>query len=107
MIGLLTNADLCLIVDALSGMWIDPAHPPQDLKPLLRRRLEDAIRLDGLAHKWQVDHDLLFAKVDDLGHDQVRRVIDVARRFWEAVGGGESGSPAREVIARIVETPEP
>ncbi len=106
MIGLLTDADLCLIIDALNGMWIDQAHPTWDLKPLVRLLVEDAIRLHGLNHKWQVDADLLLAKVEDFRGDQVCRVIDVASRFWKAVGRGESASPARKLIARLVERPE-
>jgi hypothetical protein len=101
MIGLLTDTDVCLIVDALHGVWIDPAWSARELKPLLRAELEDAIRLDGLDDKWQMNGAVLLAKVEDLRDDQVRDVIDVAGWFWEAVARSEGATtPTRELITR-------
>jgi hypothetical protein len=105
MIGTLDGQDLCLVVDALNGILVD-AHPGLDQRQMLRIELEDSIRLSGLDERWNVDAAALLAKIDDLEDSQVRRLLEGARRFWDAVGRGEGGDASTtELVERAFGQP--
>lgn len=73
----LTVDEACLIVDALnvtihdvrSGVrfWID---------------VQDAIELEGLAEKWNVDGKALIEKLTALDELSCMAIVDAAERFW-------------------------
>ena len=74
----LTIDEACLITDALNGslMTADTAH-------LLWASIEDAIKYEGLAEKWNVDGRALVEKLRcSLNETQTMAVIDAAERFW-------------------------
>lgn len=73
----LTVDEACLIVDALNGtihdvrsgvrFWID---------------VQDAIELEGLAEKWNVDGKALIEKLTALDELSCMAIVDAAERFW-------------------------
>lgn len=82
-----------LIVDALNGVLIDA-----NTAKLLWAEIEDAINLDHLDQKWQVDGKALVEKLRGLNEIQAMAVIDAAERFWQAQ---KSGQEAEELIKKI------
>lgn len=74
----LTLAEACLIVDALNGSILD-ANTAQ----LLWANIEDAIKLDGLAAKWEVDGPVLVEKLRSLNTFHCMALADAVERFWE------------------------
>lgn len=77
----LTAAEAHLLADALNGTLWEP-HTMR----LLWAGVDDAIRLDGLAKKWQVDSGALVAKLRALTPGQTVAVIDAVERAWQADG---------------------
>lgn len=73
----LSEAEWKLINDACDGVIYDTTSAR-----LLWAGIDDAIRLDGLADKWQVDGPVLVNKLRNLSAAQVLAVIDQAERFW-------------------------
>lgn len=82
-----------LIVDALNGVLMDANNAK-----LLWAEIEDAINLDHLDQKWQVDGKALVEKLRGLNEIQAIAVIDAAERFWQAQ---KSGQEAEELIKKI------
>jgi len=87
--------EICLVVDVLNGSIHDAntAH-------MLWAGVEDGIRLDGLAEKWDVDGPALVEKLRALNDIQSMALIDVAERFWEKCSEGDIGD-IRETIRRL------
>lgn len=87
----LTAAEALLIADALNGtLW-----EPHTIR-LLWAGVDDAIRLDGLAEKWQVDGAALVAKLRALTPGQTVAVIDAVERAWQA-----DSDDLRERLVRV------
>ncbi|MDN5348540.1 MAG: hypothetical protein PWP65_2105 [Clostridia bacterium] len=76
--------EACLIVDALNGAKLEA-----DTARLLWAEIEDAINLDHLDEKWQVDGSALVQKLRQLTDTQALALIDAAERFWEAADVGQ------------------
>jgi hypothetical protein len=74
----LTEAEACLICDALNGTWLED--------PTIRlswAEVADACRLDHLDEKWAVDGDALVAKLRALSLLQQYALADAVERFWQ------------------------
>lgn len=85
-----------LIFDALNGVWAGDAIALaiQSL-PL---GISDALTLDGLADKWEVDGPALLSRLEAMDWCQRLAVIDTAERFW---ADGNWPSDPDELIRRI------
>jgi hypothetical protein len=86
----LSPGEAGLIVDALNGTRIELTTAQ-----MLGEEIEDAMKLDGLAAKWDVDGPRLVATI--LGWSLVQRlaVVDAVERFWAA------GWHASETVERL------
>ncbi len=80
----LTEKEACLIVDSLNGTVLD-ANTAQ----LLWANIEDSVKLEGLADKWEVDGPVLVEKFKGLSAFQAMALADAAERFWEMADGGK------------------
>ena len=75
----LTPAEAALIIDAQNAVLVQLEHWAGQS---LAHQVEDAISLDGLADKWQVDGEALVAKLAELGDIACIALVDWAARFW-------------------------
>ena len=73
----LSVEEACLIVDALNGSLYDAKTAR-----LLPATIRDAIQLDGLDRKWDVDGEALVEKLSGLDDLTCMAIIDAAERFW-------------------------
>lgn len=73
----LTLKEACLIVDTMNSTLMD-ANSAQ----LLWASVEDAINLDGLDVKWEVEGSELVGKLKGLTAFQCMALVDGAERFW-------------------------
>ena len=78
----LTLPECWFLVDMLDGSLMDA-----NTAGLLWAEAEDAIALDGLDTKWQVDGKALVKKLKALSHVQALALVDAAERFWQANTG--------------------
>ncbi len=85
-----------LIVDALNGVLMDANNAK-----LLWAEIEDAIKLDHLDQKWQVDSKALVEKLRNLNEIQAMAIIDAAERFWQAQKDGKNAEELLKKIFRI------
>ncbi len=69
--------EACLIVDTLNGALLDAATAH-----LLWANVEDSIKLEGLADKWNVDGPALVEKLRGLSAFHCMALIDATERFW-------------------------
>jgi len=67
----------CLIVDVLNGLLVDTNSPH-----LLWAEIEDAIKLNRVDQKWNVDGEALVVKLRTLNEIQCMAVIDAVERYW-------------------------
>lgn len=74
-----TQAELSAILDACNGVW----HSPITMGvAALGIGIGDALELDGLAAKWQIDGDKLLAKIEQMTQFQHLALIDWIERTW-------------------------
>ncbi len=78
----LTLPEAWFIVDMLNGSLMDA-----NTAGLLWAEAEDAIALDGLDKKWQVDGKAFVEKLKALSYVQSLALVDAAERFWQANTG--------------------
>ena len=72
-----SEAEGCLIMDAMNGSWIDPwifLH--------IWISVKDAIDFQALDKKWGVDAEKLLAKLFDLTPAEGMALLDASERFW-------------------------
>lgn len=74
----LTVAEAWLIVDTLNGTIMDA-----NSARMLWASVEDAVKLDGLDKKWDVDGQALIEKLRKLNDIQALALVDAAERFWQ------------------------
>lgn len=84
----LSRGEAMLICDALNGAATGET-PASLLTQLLVPEVQDAVALDHLDQKWEVDGSALVEKLKALGPVAILALIDAAERFWRAVGDGE------------------
>lgn len=77
----LDEAEASLIIDACNGWLVEP-----HTYTLLWAQVADAISLDGLDRKWDVNADRLIAKLRSYTPGQTLAVIDAADRYWTLDG---------------------
>ncbi len=73
----LSRQEALLLCDAPNGILSEP-----QTMQLLWAGVEDAIRLDGLATKWEVDGPALVSKLKALDYWQALAVVDAVERAW-------------------------
>ncbi len=88
----LTLPEAWFLVDMLNGSLMDAYTAG-----LIWAEAEDAIALEGLDMKWQVDGKALVKKLKALSHVQALALVDAAERFWQA----NTGSMGEEDIKRF------
>ena len=74
----LAEKEACLLVDALNGVILDASTAQH-----LWAEIEDAIKLDGLAEKWDVDGPALVGKLRGLNALQAMALVDGAEKVWQ------------------------
>jgi hypothetical protein len=72
-----------LVIDALNGVIID------EYVQAVVGNVEDAIALDGLDGKWEVERAAIIEKVHSLTPLEQVAVVEAAERFWAATARGE------------------
>jgi hypothetical protein len=77
--------EISAILDTLNGHWF--AEP--ESVAWIPAEVEDAIGLNDLDRKWQVDADELLRKLGSLSFMESCALADAAERFWRRVGQGE------------------
>jgi hypothetical protein len=96
----LTLPECWFIADMLNGSLMDAYTAG-----LLWAEAEDAIALDGLDKKWQVDGKALVKKLKALSHVQALALVDAAERFWQANTGTADDEDIKKFFG--VAMPEP
>lgn len=92
----LTVDEACLIVDALNSSLYDARTAG-----LLPAGIQDAIQLEGLAEKWNVDGDALVKKLSSLDELACLAIIDAAERFWFGEKYRKENMDIREAVKEI------
>lgn len=87
----LSEAEWCVVCDALNGYWMEGA-PELGLR-FAWANIADADRLDGLGRKWGVDAQALAVRIRDLPMGALVALAEVVERFWAPQ---PSGRLARE-----------
>lgn len=88
-----TDAELCLIVDALNGTRHTDGIPIQFH---LISNVVDAISIDQLDKKWDVNTETLSAKLNALTEAEAKALNGRVIAFWDA-------SPHQDIIAGLRE----
>ncbi|MDK2883320.1 MAG: hypothetical protein PWP58_1656 [Bacillota bacterium] len=89
----LTTREALLIADALNGILMDVTTVP-----LFWAQIQDAIAVEHLDKKWQVDGQALVEKLRGLNEIQALAVIDAAERFWHENPGESPEDRVREIF---------
>ena len=84
--AILSDQELGLILDACNGTAFMDSVSIQ----LVGAGVADAIGLDGLDGKWDVDGDALVAKLQALTYAQRLAPVDAVQTWWNRVGNGEA-----------------
>ena len=79
----LSESEAMLIIDACNGTLFEP-HTIR----LLWAQIDDAIVIDKLAGKWEIDGPALVAKLRALSYTQSLAVVDAAERYWQGADSG-------------------
>lgn len=80
--SLLSRAEACLICDALNGAMLTAVSLGMSLSDEIRFGVGDAIALDGLADKWDVDGPSLELKLQALPEDLAMALAAAVEHFW-------------------------
>lgn len=88
--GRFSAAELRLLVDSANATRFLRA---EDVG-LLWAHVDDAIRCDGLAEKWEADGPALVAKIRDLSFAETCLLVDALERHWNRVALDEQPDPA-------------
>ncbi len=75
----LTINEALLIVDATNGIII---HPDILAEQLLWMNVEDAIQMDALDKKWEVDGAALVNKLKALSNQEAVTLLEKIKQFW-------------------------
>ena len=94
----LSRGEAMLICDALNGTATGQT-PGALLAQMLVPEVEDAVALDHLDQKWEVNGKELAEKLKGLDPIGTLAVIDAAERFWRAVD--DSGEAKAEEYFRV------
>jgi hypothetical protein len=77
----LAENEAMLVCDALNGIIIDP-HTYKLTYKLIWAQVDDAIHIDRLDRKWDVDGQALVSKLRGLTAAQCLALADAVERFW-------------------------
>src|SRR3990167_9256969 len=73
-----SESEISLILDALNGtMWLEPL-----VFQVAWGEVSDAIRLSGLAGKWDVDDRALVKRLRQLSLTETAALVDASERWW-------------------------
>lgn len=78
----LSEAEASLVVDACNGILFKSWSVS-----LLWATVDNAIRLEGMADKWQVDGPALVERLRGLSYCQSLALVDAVERYWQAPDG--------------------
>lgn len=81
----LSTAEVSLILDTLNGLLMSD---PFTIR-LLWANVHDAIGMDSLDKKWEVDGPALVRKLKGLDYISLCALTDACERWWNRVGQGE------------------
>lgn len=81
----LSDNECALILDATNGTMFSDTFSLSHLWA----EIADAVSLDGLDQKWEVDGDALVAKIQASGMIGQAALIDASERWWRRVSQGE------------------
>lgn len=90
-----SEAEASLLVDACNGWLIEP-HTAR----LLWAEVADAISLDGLDRKWDVDGPALVARLRNLTPSEALAACDAIERFWRGDYSDTAAGLARVGLVR-------
>lgn len=90
--SMLSPEEAALIADAMNGILTE-SHSIA----LLPHNIRDAISLEELDAKWEVDGEALLSKLEVMPLLTLAAIVDAAERFWAAVSRGEDRDP-REML---------
>lgn len=76
----LTDREAMFLVDLLNGTLIDETS-----YRFLFHEAEDAIQLDGLDGKWEIDGEQLVEKLKQASPATLMAIVDAVERFWTLV----------------------
>lgn len=91
---LFTDGETALIVDTLNGTGFFDTMAIY----MVRYEVADAIEMDQLDRKWQVDADALLTKLANLTDAQSLALVDSVTLWWNRVGKGEQPKHTAEVV---------
>lgn len=78
-----------LIVDALNGTGFLYPFSVQ----MVCAAIEDALSMDGLGKKWEIEEDVFLSKINTLSNGQKHALVDAVQAWWGAVGNGKEVQP--------------
>ena len=90
-----SESEAYLIVDALNGSLC-----PSDLIHMHWMTIEDAILLDHLDNKWNIDGKQFLARLHQFSPFELIAIRDAAERFWHIVSKKDH-PPADEVLRQV------
>lgn len=95
-----TESEALLLCDVFNGGMFDHDWMDVDFtrNPVFRWAVEDAIRLDGLDLKWNVDGKALCRRMEILSPAEVSSTMEAIRRFWTLEAGGAENPTLREAV---------
>ena len=82
---LLSDNEIACILDACNGT----AFMEDVSIRLVDANVTDAIEMDGIDRKWQINGDMLIAKLEVLSTVARYALVDAVQAWWNRVGGGE------------------
>lgn len=92
----LTGGEAQAICDALHGTLMAPSTVS-----VMWAEIDDALRHNRLAAKWQVDGPALIGKLRQLSYVQALAVVDAAERYWAISGEGSTNEDAMRRIGLV------
>lgn len=94
----LSSSELLLIFDALNGsLWTDGFAK----KKQILYNVEDAISLDKLNQKWEIDKDKLLSTLSDLTDEEGEELASVVNQFWTKKIRMNMETIRKEILAEI------
>ena len=84
--AILSDNEVALILDTLNGTLMSDEHSAA----FIPAEVSDAIRLNHLDEKWEVDGKALMIKLSGLNHWLLTALADASERWWIRVGEGEN-----------------
>jgi hypothetical protein len=92
----LTEQEAMLVCDALNGVFFDDFSIR-----LMHASVEDALKFDGLAEKWEVDRDKLIGKLRSYSTGALYSIADAVEQWWNLNDESFSNTQKLEAVGLI------